>query len=392
MSDWIDNLLGISSEQRSHGVGDKQQAGAACVLISVIQTQGSCPRDVGARMLVSSDTSYGTIGGGHLEYQAIDIAHQLLLPAAPDNRIERFPLGARVGQCCGGIVYLSFEYIASIRPDWVMALARLRNKGQAAIMVTWLQANNIVDSGYGCESDISNSIGNSSRNYSENTGVKNSRLIVTEDACLGVLSDRTQHQKALARAKELLHSSAQEQVVQDGALIYEKLVNPALQIAIFGAGHVGQALVSVLSGLSCRINWFDSREDQFPEHLPDNVRATAVDHIEHEVDELGAGTYVVVMTHSHAIDQAICERMLQRDDLAWCGLIGSVTKRRQFEKRLVASDVSRASLARLICPIGVDGIHGKQPNEIAISVAAQILLVSQSHQDAISPGQSTAFA
>ena len=352
MSDWIGNLLNIPVLRCYDNDGVKEQMHAASVLISVIRTHGSCPRDAGTRMLVTADSCHGTIGGGHLEYQAISIAHQVLLLAPCKLRVERFPLGARVGQCCGGVVYLSFEYIASVRPRWVAALAALRNVGKPAIMVTWSQAKH-------CDA---------------------SRLIVSEDACLGALADDTQQQKALARALDLLNSSAQACIVQEGALLYEKVGSSALQFAVFGAGHVGCALVSVLCGLPCQIHWFDSREAQFPDHLADNVCAAVVDHPEHEVDDLPSGAHVVVMTHSHALDQAICERMLRRDDLAWYALIGSVTKRRQFEKRLLARGLSRGSLAKLTCPIGVDGITGKHPTEIAIAVAAQLLRAAQSSQ------------
>ena len=354
MSDWIDNLLNLPLQRCSDNPEIQEQTRTACVLISVIQTQGSCPRDTGTRMLVTTDTCHGTIGGGHLEYQAISIARQMLPSESSGLRVERFALGARVGQCCGGVVHLSFEYIASIRPGWVGAVDALRSTGKPTIMVSWLQAEQC----------------------------NGSRLIVSEDSCFGALADETQQQKALIRARDLLNSSAPAHIAHEGALLYEKVDSPALQFAIFGAGHVGSALVSVLGQLPCRIHWFDSREAQFPGDLADNVCATVIEHPEREVDDLPAGTYVVVMTHSHALDQAICERMLRRDDLGLYGLIGSATKRRQFEKRLLARGLSSMLLKRLACPIGVDGITGKHPAEIAIAVAAQLLGASQSSQHA----------
>lgn len=346
MSDWIDSLL-----RQTH-------AGTASVLISVISTNGSCPRDAGTRMLVSADACLGTIGGGHLEFKAVDIAHQLLASASTDVRVERFPLGARVGQCCGGLVYLSFEYIPEVRPGWVSLLGQLRHAGQGAVMV------NSLETGAGSSANASAS----------------SRLIVTEDSCLGELADTVQHQLAVKRALELLKSPAAVHVVQEGKLLFETLGSPLLQFAVFGAGHVGKALVHLFSSLSCQVHWFDSREDQFPKTVPDNVSVNVVDTIECEVDELQPGTFVVVMTHSHALDLAICERMLKRSDLGWCGLIGSVSKRRQFEKRLIACGVSESSLAKLVCPIGIDGISGKQPAQIAVAVTAQLLLAAQSDQ------------
>ena len=132
--------------------------------------------------------------------------------------------------------------------------------------------------------------------------------------------------------------------------------------------------------MPCRIDWIDSRASEFPDVVPANVRIELADQPESEVDELPAGSHVVIMTHSHALDQAICDRVLRRDDLAWCGLIGSITKRRQFEKRLLARGLAERALTKLTCPIGIDGISGKHPAQIAISVAAQLLISIDAQQ------------
>jgi xanthine dehydrogenase accessory factor len=81
----------------------------------------------------------------------------------------------------------------------------------------------------------------------------------------------------------------------------------------------------------------------------------------------------LVMTHSHAIDFEVCGRILRRKDFTYCGLIGSISKRRRFEKRYRAQGMQEHDLERLVCPIGVDGISGKKPAEIAVAATAEVL-------------------
>jgi xanthine dehydrogenase accessory factor len=144
-------------------------------------------------------------------------------------------------------------------------------------------------------------------------------------------------------------------------------------LVLFGAGHVGRAVVKVLSEIPCAITWVDSREDEFPQDIPANVQCVCTFDPECEIDAAVAGSYFLVMTHSHALDQTLSERILRRADFAYFGLIGSLTKRRQFERRLQDRGISAAQLAGMSCPIGAEGIYGKEPATIAIAVAAEIL-------------------
>ena len=154
--------------------------------------------------------------------------------------------------------------------------------------------------------------------------------------------------------------------------LMELVVGSDLNIAVFGAGHVGAAVVQALSALDCNIRWVDSRRNIF-RRVPANVRTVETSDPALEVAAMPAGSFYLVMTHSHAIDFDVCERILRRADAAYCGLIGSVSKRRRFEKRYRAQGVSDAMLANLVCPIGVAGISGKKPAEIAVSATAEIL-------------------
>lgn len=349
MHDWIDNLLQLGHGALSEYTQPHSRSAQNSVLISVVQTHGSCPREVGTHMIVAADTCIGTIGGGHLEYQAIAIAHDLLNLATPAFRIERFPLGARLGQCCGGVAHLSFEFVPINTPAWVNTLHKIRHNGEAAIMVSALDDN-----------------GN--------------KFIVTEQSTYGSFTDSHQQHLAANRAMALLQHCARSQPLHEDGLLYESIYPETLSIVVFGAGHVGRALVNVLSTLPCTVIWIDSRANEFPDNIPANVHRQITDQPEHEVDSLPNGTHVVIMTHSHALDQAICERVLCRDDIAWCGLIGSESKRRQFDKRLLARGLPISMLSKLTCPIGIDGISGKHPSQIAISVAAQLQLTIDTQQ------------
>ena len=141
----------------------------------------------------------------------------------------------------------------------------------------------------------------------------------------------------------------------------------SFDVVLFGAGHVGKEVARILERLPCRLTWVDPRPDAFPS----SVHARVV--IEEEpawmVDEAPPGAYYLVMTHSHALDLEIVERVLRRSDVAFLGLIGSETKAAKFRLRLQRKGVSTE---RLVCPIGLLKA-GKHPAEVAVSAVAQLL-------------------
>ncbi|MDH3629478.1 MAG: xanthine dehydrogenase accessory protein XdhC [Gammaproteobacteria bacterium] len=243
------------------------------VLVSVDSIVGSTPREAGAKMIVTATRLHGTIGGGNLEYQACQIARNQLQQGSDDG-VQRFPLGAGLGQCCGGLVNLMFEKLTD-NSDW--------------------------DSVAGEDDHI--------------------------------------------------------------------------ELYLFGAGHVGQAVVRALRDLPVNINWIDTRDDILPQEPPPGVTPICTDTPEVEIDAAPAGCYFLVMTHDHGLDQRLCEQIFKRDDFAYFGLIGSRSKRRNFETRLQRRGVEVEKFERMTCPIGIGGIGSKQPAQIAISVAAEILQV-----------------
>jgi len=246
------------------------------VLVSVHATQGSAPREAGAWMAVFADTVVGTIGGGHLEFEAIDEARQRLAGAGGEA-VRRYPLGPSLGQCCGGVVQLKYERVTA--------------------------------------------------------------------ADLPAL-----------RARLTAHHTP---------------------VALFGGGHVGKALVRLLGTLPFAVSWIDSRDEIFPEQVPANVSCEHSDPVQAAVADLAPGSRVLIMSFSHAEDldvvAACLKRQRERADLPYIGLIGSKTKWAVFRHRLEARGFSEAELAHVTCPIGVPGIGGKEPEVIAVAVAAQLL-------------------
>jgi xanthine dehydrogenase accessory factor len=145
------------------------------------------------------------------------------------------------------------------------------------------------------------------------------------------------------------------------------------RVMIFGAGHVGKALVLTLAQLDCDVMWIDTRPSAFPQVVPSNVSLFQPDDPLSLLAGMSDGSFVFVMTHSHALDLAVCDAALRHPRAAHVGVIGSATKRARFEKRLTDAGIDVARVQSLICPIGVRGISSKHPSAIAISVAAQIL-------------------
>ena len=150
-------------------------------------------------------------------------------------------------------------------------------------------------------------------------------------------------------------------------------------VMLFGAGHVGQEVVRTLSPLPFRVTWIDGREGLFPPGLPAAFATVHSDDPPAEVATAEAGSIFVVMTHSHQLDEEICLQVLQRDDFAWLGLIGSETKRRRFVLRLGQRGIEPAQLEKLVCPVGISGIGGKEPATIALSLVAQLMILVNDH-------------
>jgi xanthine dehydrogenase accessory factor len=262
----LDNFLALLAQQPA-------------VLVQVEAAQGSVPRDAGTWMAVFAGKLVGTIGGGHLEHQAMAKARTLLqrqpLPTAPE--VMRFALGPSLGQCCGGVAHLRFERVQA----------------------------------------------------------------------------------------------------QNAAALRVRLQTAFTPVVLFGGGHVGHALVRVLSPLPFALMWIDSREGVFPADVAAHVNCEQSDPVEAAVQTLPPQSRVLIMSFSHAEDLQVLAMCLLRQrskaDLPYIGLIGSRTKWATFQRRLLARGFTPDELAHVTSPIGVPGISGKEPDVIAIAVAAQLL-------------------
>lgn len=254
--------------------------GTPLALIEITALEGSAPRGKGVLMLVSAERAVGTIGGGHLEFVAIDHARKLLSGSGSGStvrEVKSYALGPSLGQCCGGRVEIAYSKVTNER--WPAIENHLRN-----------------------------------------------------------------------------------------------LVQSRFTLNLFGAGHVGAAVAKALAPLPCVVHWIDERESLFDGAIAStNIQRVCVDSPEAEVASSIAGDFYLVLTHSHELDLAIVKAVLQRADAGYLGLIGSATKRASFEGRLHRMGVKTEALH---CPVGLAGLTGKEPEVIAASIAADLLLRS----------------
>ena len=281
--------------------------------IVVASVDGSAPREAGAAMLVWQDGSTGTIGGGALEWEAMAKARGLLLSGSTAT-LDRVPLGPALGQCCGGAVTLLtevFEAATLPRPE------------------------------------------------------------------AGLFARAIDGRPMPLAVKRLLAQARGTGSLPDLALVQGWMVEPALAprqpLWIWGAGHVGRALVAVLAPLpDVAITWVDVAVDRFPDDLPPGVTALPTADPALLVPHCPKGAAHLVLTYSHALDLELCHRLLTHG-FASLGLIGSQTKWARFRSRLRALGHTDPQIARIRCPIG-DPALGKHPQAIAIGVAQDILL------------------
>jgi xanthine dehydrogenase accessory factor len=325
------------------------QVSEPAVLVTVAIVEGSGPREPGAKMLVTARGQHDTIGGGHLEMCAVELARGMLQGALNEGesaggvraRVERYALGPTLGQCCGGVVHLAYELVdASLDAVLASLRARRREDNWRLSAIDGPAASLLLDA--------------------------DGTIVAGEGAPVPMI-DRE-------RGTHILRDAAGRRWLADPCLA------PRAHLVLFGAGHVGTAIVRMLGELPCTVTWVDEREALFPASLPANVTMEATDTPEASVANAPAGTSYLVMTHSHALDQRLCETILAREDVGWFGLIGSNTKRVQFERRMAARGLPQDRIANMVCPVGLPGISSKLPAAIAASVCAQLLMVWEAQQ------------
>ncbi len=340
------------------------------VLAMVAAVRGSGPREPGATMVVTPSRVLGSVGGGNVEFMAIDEARQVLrghrsLPSG--GAVRRYVLGTDLRQCCGGVTYLHFEALPAEPPGWFHELVRLRESGLPSALLSRVGKPGVDAVIVGCGG-------------ADGPGTGDPTLAAAVAAAADALEDWD-------ASFELLWSppgaNSKDPKCQDFVLI-RPVIPCEFRLALFGAGHVGRAVIRVLEPLVDQITWSDAREGEFPSQIAPNVRVHTADPFQ-LIECMAPGAYFLVMTHSHSLDLALCESILQRRDFSYLGLIGSAAKRKRFEKHLLEEGLSPEDLTRMRCPIGIVGIRSKNPAAIAVSVAAEMLTVREQRAGAGAP-------
>ncbi len=307
------------------------------VLVSVIATQGSAPRDAGARMWVGPDKTVGTIGGGHLEWRATADARALL--ARTDHAglyvagWLRYPLGPALGQCCGGAVWLMFERLQYDE------LGRLTELGAG------LNAGNVA-----------------SRSFT---------LPAIADQSDALSSQLPAHDVSPAWVFSAYSSEAVTPYFDSRTGRLNDVWEPDTDtIVVCGAGHVGTAVVRLLSNLPVHVVWLDPRQDCWPPDIPAYV--TVVQGDQDEVPDMPEQALWLIMTHSHSLDLALIDAIFRHKPFRFLGLIGSRTKQARFHSQLRRRH-GRQLADRVVCPVGLMATSDKRPAVIAVSIVAQLI-------------------
>ncbi len=343
----IATLVGIAATADRLAFG----ANEPFVRVVVLQAEGSTPREAGAAMLVGASDTCETIGGGRLELEAIHHARAMLAERLATETWERdvrsFALGPSLGQCCGGHARLMFELLTYSEMDALAA--GVSGNAATALAVRPVTAGAPISIVTSRKADV--------------PGCPLPVLRAVRDMLSG----------ARPRKAELIAAGRDAP-----AWFIEPVAAARTPLYIYGAGHVGRAIVHVLQGLPFDVFWVDTAQERFPEEVPPYARTIASPDPASLAAATAPGAMHLVLTYSHALDLAIVRALLKRADFAFLGLIGSATKATRFRKRLRETGVTDAALARLTCPIGLPGLAGKEPAVIAVSVAAQLLEVVQS--------------
>ena len=293
-------------------------------LLSVIDAAGSVPRESGARIVLQPDGGFfGTIGGGRLEYEAIARARAALADGRVPAEFRDWPLGPNLGQCCGGMVRTLTETFDTAD------LAAVRRFEKAEMSGAFATASRIDENGR-------------------------------------IARRLTPHADVETRQNAFDRTAFREQFGES-----------ATPVLLFGAGHVGRAVVLALAPLPFTVRWIDGRRDQFPSHVPQNAVTLSTDDVSHELAQAPRDAMVVIMTHSHPLDFDIAAAALQRDAFDFVGLIGSETKRARFTTWARQLGIAESKIDRLVCSIGLPQIRGKEPAVIAAGITAQLLIVSE---------------
>ena len=337
--------------------------------VVVTDARGSTPREPGAFMLVGRDGVEGSIGGGRLEWEAIAAARTLLADPNVPARVNKVVLAADVGQCCGGVVSVWLEKFTRTDLPILRVAAGAGARGHA-VLVSEVTAGGIRRRVVRPEThSLARSALPPELPLQTQTAATAAISVDAASAVDQLLREARQHASAI-----VLQVSAGATATTPANLTFiERLDDNLPAVWLYGAGHVGQALARILMELPLRLTWIDFRAELFPNTLPEGVRVLRDADSVATTFEAPVGAYFVVMSHSHSLDFELCHALLERNDFAWLGLIGSDSKAARFRSRLARTGLGRDVIEKMVCPIGVEGITSKWPAAIAVAVAAQLM-------------------
>lgn len=334
----------------------------SCVVrVIVASVRGSAPREPGACMLVDSHGVLGTIGGGNLEREAIAAARaQMNSDTEPSCtgsiRICRMTLGRDLAQCCGGVVELWLERLTREDRDWLVAVAGSARAGHTLLVTRAVPG----------APDRSCITAGASERFNRARGDRGESLRINVD------------ERARFDLGEQAHVNLNDPIRfdvdgQGVPTLRERIDVPAAPLWLYGAGHVGRAVVRGLAELPFKVTWIDSRAALLAGSVPANTRTLLTEDPASAAIGAPASAYHLVMTHDHGLDFDVCHAILTRGEFAWLGLIGSASKAAKFRARLARAGVASERIARLVCPIGLGGLTSKLPAAIAAGVTVQLL-------------------
>jgi len=285
------------------------------VRASLVGVRGSAPREAGAMMLITATDIWQTIGGGSLEFGVMAKARAMLaMPAGPWQRqVISAALGPDMGQCCGGHVKLLLERFGAEEAATLASLAGCRRLAHPLA-----GAVPPVDAG---------------------------------DAVVGLTGD--------------------------GEAFVAPVAQPGRPVFLYGAGHIGRALAPHLAALQLDLHWVDIEMSRFPPEMPGGVTRVVASDPTVIAAHAPVDAIHLVITHNHALDEALCHRILTGPGFARLGLIGSATKAARFRSRLAKAGIAPDILDRLVCPVGLPSITGKHPARVALSIVAGVAIWQQ---------------
>jgi xanthine dehydrogenase accessory factor len=327
------------------------KSGKGAVLVRIVRRQGSAPRGVGSACLVDGDGSlYGTIGGGLLEYRAVEEAKVLLDKQV--TSLSTITMTAKEvadeGMICGGSVQLFFEPILPGDPeavDFFRRVDQLFRSGGRGTLVTQVR-----DGAHAMESD--------------------SRMLVMQDGCVAGNISSVELPEHTTRAQMIGLEGT------DKRFFLEPVAqNPAL--LLFGGGHISTFVSPIAKTLGFHVTVCDDRNDfanreRFPEadEIFDMDYPAALENI-----SITGASYIVIVTRGHGGDRDVLELVLKSGKSpAYVGMIGSIRKRDTIFQSLLERGIPQEMLNGVYSPIGLD-IGAHTPEEIAVSIMAEIIRV-----------------